>query len=173
MSQNDLSSPQTMSEEQCPACGASVKGGRAGCQALFDEIMLRAYSDPPYAATYPLALDAYCMQHPESYGHSAKSYAAHLMRLCCGLEHGGDHKVLEAIQKWLNGAAALEKPEVPKYRGTMTVADLKAARNAEEHTKLVREWAESVWAAYARQHEIARNWIKAAISLKDRPRTKR
>jgi hypothetical protein len=173
MSQNDLNSPQTMNEEQCPACGALVGGGRAGCQALFDELMLRAYSDLLYAATYPLALDAYCMQHPESYGHSAKSYAAHLMRLCCGLEHGGDHKVHEAIQKWLNGAAAVEKPEVPGFRGTLTVADLPTACNASEHTKLVREWAESVWAAYAAQHDIARNWIKHALSLKDRVKKKR
>jgi hypothetical protein len=113
------------------------------------------------------------MQHPESYGHSAKSYAAHLMRLCCGLEHDGDHKVYEAIQKWLNGAPAVEKPEVPGFRGKMTVADLTAARNAEEHEKLVREWAGSVWAAYATQHDIARNWITAALSIKDRAKTKR
>ncbi|MDT4954706.1 MAG: hypothetical protein QOJ02_2844 [Acidobacteriota bacterium] len=173
MSQNDLSSPPAINEERCPACGASVSGGRAGCQALFDALTAQSYSDPLYAAVYSLALDAYCMQHPESYGHSAKSYAAHLMRLCCGLEHDGDHKVYEAIQKWLNGAPAVEKPEVPGFRGKMTVADLTAARNAEEHEKLVREWAGSVWAAYATQHDIARNWITAALSIKDRAKTKR
>jgi hypothetical protein len=125
--------------------------------------MLRAYSDPLYAATHSLALDAYCMQHPEKYCRSAKSYAAHLTRLCCGLEHEGNHKVYEAIQKSLNGTVAFEKPETPFNRGQMTVADLLAASRVEEHTRLVKEWAASVWDAYAAQHAIARGWIKAAL----------
>lgn len=163
MSQNDLSSSQAASEERCPDCGASVSGGREGCQALFDEVMLRAYSDPLYAATHSLALDAYCMQHTQRYCRSAKSYAAHLTRLCCGLEHNGDHKVYEAIQKSLNGTVVFERPEAPDHRGQMTVADLPAATDVEEHTRLVKEWAESVWKAYAAQHDIARGWIKAAL----------
>jgi glutaminase len=107
------------------------------------------------------------MQHPERYCRSAKSYAAHLTRLCCGLEHNGDHEVYEAIQKSLNGAVAFEKPEAPINRGQMTVTDLLAASKVEEHTRLVKEWAESVWEAYASQHDIARKWIKAAQSNKE------
>ena len=67
----------------CPACGAVVAGGRAGCQAVFDELTARAYADLAYASTRNLAFDAYCLQHLETYCHSAKSYAAHLTRLCC------------------------------------------------------------------------------------------
>lgn len=163
MSQNNLSSPQATSEERCPDCSASVMGGRDGCQSLFDELMLRAYSDPLYAATHSLALDAYCMQHPERYCRSAKSYAAHLTRLCCGLEHDGDQKVYEAIQKSLNGAVAFEKPEALDHRGQMTIADLLPASCVEEHSRLVKEWAASVWEAYASQHDIARSWIKDAL----------
>jgi len=147
-------------------------GGRAGCQALLDEISARAYSDLNYAATHDLAFDTYCMQHPERYCRSAKSYAAHLTRLCCGLEHRGDPKIYEAIQKWLNGVVALEKPEAPNYRGQMTVADLREARNGEEHKKRVHEWAKSVWEAYTAQHELARNWIRAALTAKELAKTK-
>lgn len=50
------------------------------------------------------------MQHPDTYCRSAKSCAAHLTRLRRGLEHGADPKVYRAIQRWLNGAVALEKP---------------------------------------------------------------
>jgi hypothetical protein len=103
------------------------------------------------------------MQHTQRYCRSAKSYAAHLTRLCCGLEHNGDHKVYEAIQKSLNGTVVFERPEAPDHRGQMTVADLPAATDVEEHTRLVKEWAESVWKAYAAQHDIARGWIKAAL----------
>jgi len=106
------------------------------------------------------------MQHTERYCRSAKSYAAHLARLCCGLEHNGDYKVYEAIQKSLNGTVAFEKPEAPINRGQMTVADLLAASCVEEHTRLVKQWAASVWEAYASQHDIARRWIEAALSSK-------
>ncbi len=43
------------------------------------------------------------------------------------------------------------------------MADLRAARNVEEHAKLVHDWAKCVWEAYAWQQEIARNWIQAAL----------
>lgn len=67
-----------------------MRGGWEACQALFDELALLAYSDPGYAAVHSLAFDAYCMQHPQRYCVSTKSYAAHLARLCCGLEYEGD-----------------------------------------------------------------------------------
>ncbi len=161
-----------MSEDRCPDCGASVIGGRAGCQALWDEIGAWDYSDPNYAATHDLAFDTYCMQHVERYCHSAKSYAAHLTRLCCGLEYAGDPKIYAAIQKWLNGTVTLEKPGAPSHRGQMTVADLRAARNVEEHTRLVHDWAQSVWEAYTAQHDIARNWIRDALSATRMAKTK-
>jgi Family of unknown function (DUF5946) len=154
-----------MSEDRCPDCGAPVEGGRAGCQALWDEIALRAYSEPGYAATHDLAFDTYCMQHPERYCRSAKSYAAHLTRLCCGLEHEGKHKVYQAIQQSLSGAVQIERPVAPTNVGKITVADLKAARSVEEHAETVHAWANSVWQAYAEQHELARGWMNTALSL--------
>ena len=157
------SSPQELAPDRCPECGASISGGRAACQALFNEISGRAYSNPSYAATYNLAFDAYCMQHLEPYCRSAKSYAAHLTRLCCGLEYAGNPKVYAAIQKWLNGSLAIEKPEGLSFRGGMTVADVSLARNAEEHIKRVHEWAQSVWDAYTVQHDLARAWIQTAL----------
>jgi hypothetical protein len=132
----------------------------------------RAYSDLEYAAAHDLAFDAYCMQHPEQYCRSAKSYVAHLARLCCGLEYGGDPKVYAAIRQSLDGTPALEKPPVPSYRGKMTVADLAVARNGEEHIQLVRQWAQSVWEAYTAQHAMAHSWIRAALGP-DGPTKKR
>lgn len=152
-----------MSEDRCPSCGAPVKGGRGGCQALYDELAIKAFNDMNYASVRDLAFDTYCMQHLETYCRSAKSYAAHLTRLCCGLEYGGDAKIYAAIQKWLNGTVSLEKPEVLQSLGDLTVADVHAARTGKEHTLLVRMWAKNVWEAYREQHEIARAWIKAAL----------
>lgn len=152
-------------EDSCPDCGASVTGGRAGCQALWEEITVQAYSDLRYAAVYNLAFDTYCMQHLDTYCRSAKSYAAHLTRLCCGLEHSGNPAIYAAIQKWLNGSVSIEKPESLSHLGHLTIADVQAARTGEEFTRCVQAWAESVWDAYTAQHDIARTWIETALGL--------
>ena len=154
------------SAEKCPACGAIVAGGRDGCQALFDELTAHAYADIAYASVRDLAFDTYCMQHLETYCRSAKSYAAHLTRLCCGLDYAGDPYVYEAIQHWLNGVAKSEKPLVLNQLGSMTVVDVRDASNAEEHIRLVRAWAANVWEAYRSQHDLARGWIRAALAAR-------
>ena len=151
-----------MDREPCPECGAPAVGGRAGCQALYDAV---ANPDPGLAGLGPLrdlAFDAYCMQHPETYCRSAKSYAAHLTRLCCGIEMGGDLAVYRAIQRWLNGAVKLEKPALLTGRGQMTVADLPVASSPRERQTQAQAWADSVWQAYAAQHELARAWLGQA-----------
>ena len=153
-----------MDENHCPDCGAPVTGGRVGCQALYDELNARAYSDFRYAAVQPLALDTYCMQHLERYCLSAKSYAAHLTRLCCGLEYGGDSHVYAAIQKWLNDPAKITKPPILAYLGRMTVADVATAKVPEDYARLVWDWAGSVWDAYAPQQQLAREWVQAALN---------
>jgi Family of unknown function (DUF5946) len=109
----------------------------------------------------------------ERYGHSAKSYAAHLPRLCCGLEHDGDPQEYGAVQRWLNGTVAIERLVAPSRRGQMTVADLRAARSAQEHSRLVREWAANVWRAYSTQHNVARQWIRAVLNVQAMAKTKR
>lgn len=155
-----------MSEDRCPECGAAVVGGQAGCQALFEEVGLRAYGDARYGSVHRLVVDAYCMQHPEPYCHSAKSYAAHFTGLRCGVERGGNPAIYRAVNQWLNGNVSIEKPQVLTPRGSMTIVDLRAASRPEEHVKLAHEWARSVWEAYGAQHEFARRWIEAALGYK-------
>ncbi|HEV2615531.1 MAG TPA: DUF5946 family protein [Candidatus Acidoferrales bacterium] len=163
MARDEESPKQTGATGRCSECGAEVQGGNAGCEALFNQFGARDFSDPRYGATHELLVDAYCLQHPERYCHSAKSYAAHLTRMCCGIEHGGKREVYAAIPRWLSGASKIERPEPPERRGTMTIADLRATETPEEHVKLVRKWAEDVWQAYAPQHETARRWLSAAL----------
>jgi hypothetical protein len=152
-----------MPEERCPECGAIVQGGLAGCQAAWEAVAFQAYRNPAYAALYDLAFDAYCMQHPEQYGRSAKSYAAHLTRLCCGLEYNRDPAVYAAIRRFLDGRVSLEKPPLLSERGQLTILDVLAAHNPQEHTRLVEEWANSVWKAYTKQQALAREWIRVAL----------
>ena len=148
--------------EECPGCGLRVAGSRAGCQALYDRLAARALNSPAFAGVQPLAFDAYCMQHLEPYCRSAKSYAAHLTRLACGLEYGGDPRVYAAIQRWMNGAVALSKPARLAHLGSLRVADA-SAEDAAAYQRQVRAWAENVWEAYRPQHALAREWITSAL----------
>jgi hypothetical protein len=166
MADNQTTHPRLANEDRCPDCGAPVTGGREGCQALWVEFSARAYIDLRYASVRDLAFDAYCMQHLDTYCRSAKSYAAHLTRLCCGLEHGGAQTVHFAIQRWLNGSPSIVKPEPPNHRGTLTVADALAASDIEEYKKLVQAWASDVWAAYSAHHELVHSWIQTAMSIR-------
>jgi hypothetical protein len=162
-----------VTQDRCPSCGAAIEGGQKGCEAVFNEIGARAFRDPRLGSVQQLVVDAYCLQHPEPYCHSAKSYAAHLTRMCCGLERGGNQQVYAAIPRWLNGLANLEKPAPPDFRGRITIADVRAAANVEDHKRVVTEWARDVWAAYSSLHALARQWLDAALAVSNRPAKKK
>ena len=151
-----------MNQETCPECGAPADGGRAGCQEVYEAVADPALGSAGLGRWRDLAFDAYCMQHPDTYCRSAKSYAAHLTRLCCGIEKGGDLAVYRAIQRWLNGAVKLDKPAVLASRGQLTVASLQSAGDPRELQTLAQLWADSVWEAYAAQHALAHTWLQQA-----------
>jgi hypothetical protein len=147
--------------DPCPACGAPL-GGRAGCQAAFDDLGARAWTTPGRAAVHNAVVDAYAMQHPEEYGRSAKSYAAHLVALGCGVEHPGDPNLYWAIARWLDGPGTLDKPALLTPRGSLTIADVRQDGDDPEYPDRVRQWAKKVWEAYADQQALARQWLSAA-----------
>ena len=99
------------------------------------------------------------MQHPEEYGRSAKSYVAHLTALGCGIEHPGDQMLYWAIPRWLDGPATIAKPALITARGSMTIADVRRPEDDVAYPQRVREWAADVWAAYADQQRLARQWL--------------
>jgi Family of unknown function (DUF5946) len=144
----------------CSACGASVAGGAEGCQGLFDELSLRLIGSSLAYSVRRLAVDCYCLQHPDSYCVSAKSLAAHLTGLCWALEFNGRERGLKALQAWLNGRVPLVKPPIPASRGLLTVQDV--LDDQDSLGPAVDRWARTTWAAYADLHAIARRWVKEA-----------
>lgn len=145
----------------CPACGAPL-GGRAGCQAVFDAVGALSWTSPVRGAVHNLAVDTYAMQHPEEYGRSAKSYAAHLLGLCCGIEHPGDAKLYWSIARWLDGGKLLDKPPLLASRGRSTIPVPGDAESDAQFAARVRVWAADVWDAYADQQALARQWLAEA-----------
>ena len=43
-------------ETFCPGCGAATPNGRAGCQALFDEVLAREFGDYRYVRFHQLTV---------------------------------------------------------------------------------------------------------------------
>lgn len=148
----------------CEGCGLRVRGGTAGCQALFDEFRAREIAElaAAYASTR-LTVDVYCIQHPDRYCVSAKSLAAHLTGVGWAVERGGGEWGLRQLQRWLDSGPKLEKPSLPASHGALTIADVASASDADAYVGALDAWARSAWSAYADLHEVARRWIDAAV----------
>jgi hypothetical protein len=101
----------------CPDCGAHTSNGKPGCQAIFEELIARDFSDFRYGRTHRLLVDLYAVQHHE-YIASGKSFAAHLTGVCAALEYPGVD-VNVAVQRWLNepGNPPTSKSFPEKRRG--------------------------------------------------------
>jgi len=152
-----------ITRDKCEGCGLEIEGGKDGCQRLIDDIWAREHTDFHYGRFHRLVADVYCLQHPW-YCRSAKSYLAHLAGLCCGIEHGGNQDVLEAVRRSLDGPQpSLEKPAIPDVRGTITIAAAYASDPA-QYAQEVERWSLDVWEAYRPLHSIARAWVQKAVA---------
>lgn len=154
-------------EAPCPSCGAPGVGGVEGCHRLFEDLMDREFSRPELFRVHRLTVDCYSMQHPEKYMVSAKSWAAHVTGMCWSLEGDDGFGVSVALSRWLDGDPSLPRfsSPPPGRRGKLTVKHVHSAPDSAAYVVLVREWAGSVWDAWADRHEQAREWVRVARSL--------
>ena len=139
--------------------------GKAGCLHIFEEILVREFSDYRYGKIHRLTVDAYSLQHPERYMRSGKSFAAHLTGMCAALECEDTLALNRAVQKWLSANPEIDKPvHPPDQRGRLTITYIHSAADVDEHTKRVREWARDVWNAWSEHHDLARGLIRKAAA---------
>ena len=151
--------------EACTSCGLAVAGGTDGCQRLFESIGLREYEDMRFARYHRIVVDVYAMQHPDRYGRSAKSFAAHLTGLCAWVEdEEGAQAANAAVQRWLSGPSPVVRPTPPPRYGTLTIGDLVDEVDPARYGEALRKWARVTWDAYASLHAIARTWIATAVT---------
>ena len=144
----------------CPSCGLAVTGGIEGCQRLFESIGLREFEDMRFARYHRIVVDVYAMQHPDRYGRSVKSFAAHLTGLCAWLDDESNAMSTNAaVQRWLNGPSPSTKPTLPPTYGALTIRELVDADEPVRYRDALLRWAHSTWDAYASLHATARAWI--------------
>lgn len=140
-----------------------VPGGAEGCQALFEELPARDFSDALYFAVHRLSVDTYSVQHPDRYCAGRHGLVAHLGGLCSILEGGASPAVGDpALQRWLSGGPQVERPTPPAFRGAVTLLDARRANDPASYAAGVRRWAESAWEAYRELQPLAREWVRRA-----------
>jgi hypothetical protein len=153
-----------MSVSRCSGCGLLAVGGSLGCQEIFGAMGIRAWEDSRIARLHWIVVDAYALQHPDPYCRSPKSLAAHLTGLCAGLEHADNETLRPALQRWLSGRSPVSKPELPDFRGTLTIADVQEAADSADYERVVNAWTHDVWTAYAALQPLAREWISGVLA---------
>jgi hypothetical protein len=152
-----------MADNICNECGFRGDPSGSECADLRNMLLARDFEQPVlYWRYHRLAIDTYCVQHGP-YVESAKSLAAHLCGLCVALERGNDSELLRANYQWLNGHPELHKPELPTFRGRLTIASVVGIEHSLEYGRAVEQWARSTWDAYQVLHPIAREWLAESL----------
>lgn len=139
--------------------------GFENCNAMFQAVLEREYSDAAFGEAHLFTVDAYALQHSEEHG--PRSNAFHLMRLCWLLEHNGNPDIRQVRQGGRAFYSAREESyrefpflTPPENRGELTVACLLPAKTPNEHTAMARAWGESVWRAWRIHHPWARPQVQ-------------
>ncbi len=143
-----------------------------GCWAAYGRHLAREYQDQAYYRLHRLSVDAYAVQHPgEDTPQSRASVGVHLSRLFLLLELGWPmeraNDAMAAISAKKRSYPWLAPPE---SRGERTVRDVLEAASPAEHEARVREWTESVWAAWNEHHATVRAWVNEWRGENARPR---
>jgi hypothetical protein len=142
--------------------------GELNCSGARDALLARDFEQPVrYWKFHRLAVDAYCVQH-SGYVGSGKSLAAHLCGLCIAFEHGNDAEKLRKLQAWLSTNPKLVRPELPVFRGSLTIGEVWRIEEPEEYGRAVEAWARSAWEAYGELHALAREWVEISGSFGQR-----
>jgi hypothetical protein len=135
------------------------------CNAMFQALLEREYSDAAFGQAHLFTVDAYALQHSEEHG--PRSNAFHLMRLCWLIEHNGNPSIRQIRKGGRGFSNANEKSyedfpflAPPENRGELTVANVVGAKTPDEHAAKARVWGESVWNAWSIHHPWARVQVR-------------
>lgn len=165
----------------CIGCGASVpdidypawrpekypEATSSGCWKIYcEDILVREYGEWNYPSIHRLTVDTYAAQHPgRETPQTTQSVIVHLTSINLLLyEDISSETVTKKLGKFIEDHKdEFSWLEPPENRGDVTVSDVAGARDLEEHTELVEEWAHSVWEAWERHHSAIEQWTRMVI----------
>lgn len=163
-----------MTLHPCPGCGArfpesdgpihEYMESSPSCWQAFGQVLAREYADPTLFAVHRLSVDSYAVQHPGGTSRQAiQSVGMHLARLCLFLERGlTPEEANAAMLRVGKTKISMHFLVRPQNLGSITVAEVFAARETDQHVRLVRQWARAAWDAWSEHHKTIRRWANAA-----------
>ncbi|MGE5049039.1 MAG: DUF5946 family protein [Deltaproteobacteria bacterium] len=156
----------------CPGCGLRSgrkdfardpePGASAGCLAVKDELSFYTLGRRDAYFIHQLLVDAYAAQHATPASKPITTAFA-LIGLFLFAERGFTGKEVQRAHMAL-ARRRRDWPqfEPPRSRGPLTVADVVAVPPGEGRDAMLKLWAESVWAAWGKDHarvaELAGRW---------------
>ena len=173
----DVDTPEDLDRlgEWCPGCGElylpttatethGYIGASPACWQAFTELLAREYADPAYGVVHRHTVNVYAVQHPGADARQQRqSVAVHLVALCHWLEHGLTAAQLNPTTQALASSKADWPRLAPPERYAMTVVDVLRATSGEQHVRVTRAWAESVWEAWSAHHDVVRAWARESL----------
>ncbi len=135
------------------AVNTSYYNASAECWSVYTEVLGAEYGNAVlFGQVHQLTVDTYAVQHAGG-SHPDKSVVTHLCGLHLVIERGHRSPEVPPLFQRITGAVtAWPHWPPPDGRGTLTVFDVALADSAEAHAALVRDWAGSVWSAWAEYH---------------------
>lgn len=155
----------------CIGCGAVVPTidgpthrymeSSPGCWQLYGEVLAHEYSDQGFWASHRLTVDSYAVQHPgRPSPQTIQSVAVHLISLSLMLEQAVTPEyALRAIRSAVAISERFKWLAPPASLGKVTVANVRGARDADEHAERVQAWANAAWSAWSPHHQVIRSWV--------------
>lgn len=162
--------PMNSDDVTCPGCGLIMPKKEAVCHSYYNvspecwdvytEVLAAEYSNAfLFGRVHQLTVDTYAVQHAGA-KHPDKSVMVHLCGLHLAMTRGLQpfqipsmlQRIASSVFAWPHFSAVQEK--VP-----ITVCDVALASNAEEHIKIVREWAGLIWKAWTPHHAEIANFV--------------
>lgn len=164
--------------EQCPGCHAifapadmgtdRYRGACSGCWAAFNQVLAKEYQDyPDYQQAHRLTVDAYGVQHPGSpqERNAVQSVNIHLIALHLSIvENRPVQYVVRCMAKILDRKRDFVWLTPPANPHWLTVQDVIKAQTPEEHLKIVKAWAISVYNAWSDYHTVIKDIIIKSIN---------
>lgn len=144
-------------ESICPGCGLAMPrrvnacydgdyNTSPECWEVFTEVLGKEFSNALlFGRVHQLTVDAYAAQHAGGH-HRDKSVVIHLSGLHLVLERGLRPTVVPPLfQQLATVVRVWPHLPPPAERSAMTVFEVALAESVEDHARLVRGWAQSVW----------------------------
>jgi hypothetical protein len=110
-----------------------------------------------------LTVDAYSVQHPgKPSPQTIQSIGVHLISLYLALETDyGPAESPRIKRRSVENRELFQWLDPPSPAPVLTILDIHAAQNADEHADRVRRWCHEVWEMWSEHHAIIREWAAA------------